>query len=104
MTIQEICDKLSRNDFNISFHAFEEAVDDYFSLDEVIDAKLQTGEIIEHRPDDCRCLIYCKSKDLHIHVSIDYYDLSFGISQEIDIVTIYKPDPAFWINYRRRRK
>jgi hypothetical protein len=27
-----------------------------------------------------------------------------GLRAEIEIVTIYKPDPALWINYRKRKR
>ncbi len=104
MTISEIKDKLRRNEFEISLHAFEEAVDDFISLNEVIGAILANGEIIEQRPEDFRCLVYCKSKQQHIHAVFDYHDFSKGLCLEIEIVTIYKPDPALWINYRKRKK
>ena len=104
MTIIEIKKKLKDEEFEISLHAFEAAVDDYLSLNEVIAAILQNGELIEDDRQDCRCLIYCKNKRRHIHVVIDYYNLAEGLDVKIEIVTIYKPDAARWINYRKRRK
>jgi len=104
MTIIEIKKKLKDEEFEISLHAFEEAVDDYLSLNEVIAAILQNGEMIEDDRQDRRCLIYCKSKRQPIHVAIDYYNLAEGLDAKIEIVTIYKPNAALWINYRKRRK
>jgi hypothetical protein len=104
MTIFEIKEKLRYQEFEICLHAFEEAVDDFLSLNEVINAILQNGEIIEDDPDGFRCLVHCKSKKQHIHVVFDYHDIVKGLSSEIEVVTIYKPDPALWINYRKRKR
>ncbi|GEM_PF-2829384 len=104
MTILEIKKKLKNEEFEISLHAFEAAVDDYLSLNEVITAILQNGKMIEDDQQDFRCLIYCKSKRQHIHVAIAYYNLAESLDAKIEIVTIYKPDAALWINYRKRRK
>lgn len=104
MTVSEIKAKLKSEEFEISLHAFEEAVDDFLSLNEVIHAILQNGEMIEDNPEDCRCVIYCKNKRQHIHVVFNYHDFVKSLDLKIEIVTIYKPDPALWINYRKRRR
>ena len=104
MTIFEIKEKLRYQEFEICLHAFEEAVDDFLSLNEVINAILQNGEIIEDDPDGFRCLVHCKSKKQHIHVVFDYHDFVKGLCSEIEIVTIYKTNPAVWINYRKRKR
>lgn len=104
MTILEIKKRLKRDQFEISLHAFEEAVDDYLSLNEVITAILQNGETLEDDEQAFRCLIYCKNKRQHIHVVIDYYNVARGLDAKFEIVTIYKPDTAHWINHRKRRK
>jgi hypothetical protein len=104
MTIFEIKEKLRYQEFEICLHAFEEAVDDFLTLNEVINAILQNGEIIEDDPDGFRCLVHCKSKEQHIHVVFDYHDSVKGLRSAIEIVTIYKPDPALWINYRKRKR
>jgi hypothetical protein len=43
MTIFEIKEKLQYQEFEICLHAFEEAVDDFLSLNEVVNAVLQNG-------------------------------------------------------------
>ncbi len=104
MTVSEIKAKLRSEEFEISLHAFEEAVDDFLSLNEVIHAILQNGEMLEDNPENFRCLIYCKNKRQYIHVVFDYHDFVKRLDTKIEIVTIYKPDPALWINYRKRRR
>ncbi len=104
MTAFEIKEKLRYQEFEISLHAFEEAVDDFLSLEEVIKAVLENGEVIEDNPDDFRCLVHCKSKQQHVHIAFDYHDMTKDLRAEIEIVTIYKPDPALWINYRKRKR
>lgn len=104
MTISELQEKLRKQEFEICVHAFEGAVDDFLSLNEVIDALLQNGELIEDNPLDCRCLAYCKSKQQPVHVAFDYHDFAQGLSPNLEIVTIYKPDPLLWINYRKRKR
>jgi hypothetical protein len=104
MTITVIKEKLRNNEFEIGVHAFEEAVDDFLSLNDVVNAIIQNGEIIENNYENFRCLIHCKNKRQHIHVAIDYHDFAKGLCLEIELVTIYKPNPALWINYRKRRK
>lgn len=104
MEIQGIKDKLKKGEFEVSLHAFEEAVDDYLSLNDVINAILLNGEVIEENPKKCRCLVYCKAGLQHVHVVFDNYEVANLISNKIEIITIYKPDPALWINNRKRRK
>lgn len=104
MTVLEIKKKLKRDEFEISLHAFEETVDDYLSLNEVIAAILQNGKMLEDDQQAFRCLVYCKHKRQHIHVVIDYYNVARGLDTKLEIVTIYKPDTALWINYRKRKK
>ncbi len=104
MTIFEIQEKLRSEEFEVSLHAFEEAVDDFLSLQDVLTSVLRDGEVLEDDTDDFRCLVCCKCRQNNIHVVFDYYDFGHAINSKIEIVTIYKPDPMFWINYRKRRK
>jgi hypothetical protein len=66
---------------------------------EVIHALL-CGEIIEEYPDDKyspSCLIYGQSdaqRPLHIVCSLP---------PRVRIITVYEPDPAEWIDFRRRK-
>jgi hypothetical protein len=70
----------------------------------VIDAITLNGEIIEEKAEDFRCLVLCKTHQQYVHAVFDYFDMANLISTKIEIVTVYKPDPAYWIKYRKRRK
>ena len=62
---------------------------------------LLNGEIIEDYPEDKRghsCLVYGKSrvgKDIHLLCGTAY-DILW-------IITVYEPDPAEWVNPKKRR-
>lgn len=104
MTIFEIQQKLRKDEFEIGLHALEEAIDDFLSLNEVLAAIIRNGKIIEDDLDDFRCLVFCNYRRQPVHVVIDYYEFNLALNAPIEIGTIYKPNPDFWINYRKRRR
>ena len=88
--------------FNVTNHADEEMQKDLFALQDVLRATT-LGEIIESYPRDFpfpSCLILgmtMKADPMH---AVWAYDESSGIAV---LVTVYRPDPARWINFRTRR-
>ena len=85
-------------------HAREEMVTEEFGqvTEEEVFQAVQNGEVIESYEDDTpypSVLIFGKTTaGRPIHTVIAY-------SEEDDlaiVVTVYEPDPARWINYRRR--
>ncbi len=103
MIINDIKLAVDVNKFFISRHAKEEAEADSLSLDEILSSVTQ-GEIIEHYDDDKplpSCLIYGQSnKDRPVH-SVWAYNGDTGYAI---LITVYRPDPQKWINWRIRRK
>jgi hypothetical protein len=84
----------------ITDHADEEMAADQLVLDDVF-ASVLTGEIIEQYPTVPSCLVYGQSKpDVHIH-SVWAYN---GESKRAVLVTVYRPDPDRWIDWRSRKK
>ncbi len=85
----------------ISLHAGEEAANDELTLDSILLSGLQ-GEVIEDYPSDKpypSCLILgFASSALPIH-SVWAYNPS---SQMAILITVYKPDPRRWLNFKTR--
>lgn len=103
MNIQDIIDAIRDNRIRITDHADEEAQADRLSFDEIFFSVLQ-GEIIEAYPSDKpypSCLIYGNSfTGAPIH-SVWAYNPETKWSV---LITVYRPDPERWVDWRTRRK
>lgn len=101
MDIKKIRLKFAANLYRISQHAEEERETDQITFSE-LEGAVAKSEIIEECPDDPRgesCLILgftSKNKPIHIVCA----DLS---EEKILIVTVYRPDPEKWIEFRKRK-
>jgi len=104
VTEWDIGDIKKRANKHVKFtdHARIEMIEDNISVDEVLFV-INTGEIIEEYPDDKpfpSCLIYGGVKDKHVHVVCAMP----GHVDALIIITVYKPHPQKWVNYKRRKK
>jgi hypothetical protein len=103
MNIQDIISAIQEKRIRITDHADEEAQADTLTFDEIFFSVLQ-GEIIEDYPTDKpypSCLIYGDSfqgKPIH---SVWAYNAK---TKWAVLITVYRPDPNRWINWRERRK
>ena len=102
MRIEDIVDAIRHNRLRITDHADEEAQADHLSFDEIFFSVLQ-GEIIEDYPDDKpypSCLIYGGTfASVPVH-SVWAYNQD---NQWAVLITVYRPDPKRWIDWRTRR-
>jgi hypothetical protein len=102
MRIEDIVDAIQHNRIRITDHADEEAHSDQLAFDEIFFSVLQ-GEIIEDYPDDApypSCLIYGTTfAGVPIH-SVWAYNRD---NQWAALITVYRPDPKRWIDWRVRR-
>lgn len=99
MDILRIRELFRQGAFNIYFHAFEEALKDGITGDDLL-YSVEHGEIIEEYPDRSRCLLLATTAaKVPIHIVIDYACVG-----ELQIVTTYIPDKREWIAFRRRRR
>lgn len=100
--IEEIINAIRQNRVRITDHADEEAQADRLTFDEIFFSVLQ-GEIIEAYPTDRpypSCLIYGESfNGGHTH-SVWAYNQE---NQWAVLITVYRPDPNRWIDWRKRR-
>lgn len=102
MIIDNIIDAIQSDRIRITNHADEEAQADHLSFDEIFVSVLQ-GEIIEYYPDDWpypSCLIYGDTFSGDPVHSVWAYNEE---NQWAVLITVYRPDPERWINWRTRR-
>ncbi len=103
MDIQKIIDAIRRNSMRVTDHADEESLADRLSFDEIFFSVLQ-GEIIEDYPTDKpypSCLIYGESFTGEPIHSVWAYNEK---SEWAVLITVYRPDPERWLDWRTRRK
>ena len=103
MKIRDMIIAIENNRIRITDHADEEAQSDDLSFDEIV-ASVFTGEIIENYPQDKpfpSCLVLGQNnKDEPIHsVWAFNRDNNWAV-----LITVYRPDPDRWIEWRIRRK
>ena len=103
MNLAEILQAIAASKVIVSRHAREEAEEDGLLIDEVC-FSLEGGEIIQEYPEDRpypSCLVYgLNAKGEPIH-SVWAYNTDNGWAV---LVTVYRPDPKLWIDWRTRRK
>ena|SRR3989304_10172441 len=96
--LQHIKGLITKKNYSISKHAFAEAFQDNFSLEDILNG-IQDGEVIENYLERKRLLIYAKLRSKAIHIVVDYSEVNY-----IWIVTVYKPDPNEWISDKVRKE
>jgi hypothetical protein len=103
MDIQNIVDAIRNGRVLISDHADEEADSDGLKIDETYFSVLY-GEIIEIYPTDRpypSCLVFGKN------VAGDPIHSVWAFNAETEwvvLITVYRPDPDRWIDWRKRKK
>lgn len=102
MDIAEIRQALLTHRVRISDHADEEAVADQLTYDDIRHSALN-GEVIEDYPTDQpypSCLIYERAQHGDPVHSVWAFNAA---TQWAVLVTVYRPDPRRWVDYRQRR-
>ena len=102
MDIRNIIRSVETRIYRITHHAVEEAGNDQLNLEEIFHA-LYNGEIIEDYPGDepyPSCLICGKNVDGEPIHSVWAYNEK---NQRAILITVYRPNPIRWINWRTRR-
>ena len=102
MEIEALVDAIRSNRVRITDHADEEAQADGLSYEEIYFSVLQ-GEIIEEYPTDRpfpSCLVYGATFSEDAIHSVWAYNRETGWAV---LVTVYRPDPNRWIDWRTRR-
>jgi len=102
MDLDDIIRAIQCNQIRISDHADEEAESDNLTFDEVYFSVLH-GEVIENYPTDRpypSCLIYGQTFGGDpVHTVWAFNDEN----QWAVLITVYRPDPRRWTDFRKRR-
>lgn len=103
MEISDIVDAIRSGRIRITDHSDEEAQSDRLAYEEIF-FSVFTGEVIKNYPDDKpypSCLVYGRTfKDEPVHSVWAYNEET----RWAVLITVYRPDPARWINWRERRR
>jgi len=103
MDISNIIEAIRKDRVRITDHADEEAQADRLTYDEIFYSVFH-GEIIKNYPKDRpypSCLIFGKTfRGNPVH-SVWAYN---NETKWAVLITVYRPDPALWINWRKRRR
>lgn len=103
MNILNIVNAITTRRVRITDHADEEAEADSLSLADVLQSVLN-GEVIEDYPTDKpypSCLILSATPENEPVHSVWAYNKENGWAV---LVTVYRPDPKRWVNWRQRRR
>ena len=103
MRLGDIVDAVRAGRVRITDHADEEAEADRLTLGEVY-FSLHHGEIIEEYPTDRpypSCLVYGPTSVGDAVHSVWAYNEP---NHWAVLITVYRPDPGRWINWRERRR
>lgn len=102
MELEWIIAAIRADRIRITDHADEEALADRLSYDEIFLSVLQ-GEVIEDYPGDKpfpSCLVHGETFSGEPVHSVWAYNEA---NQWAVLITVYRPDPKRWINWRIRR-
>lgn len=103
LRIDDLAEAIGRDLVRVTDHADEEAHADDLTLDEVFSSVLQ-GEVIENYPEDRpfpSCLVFgltFRGEPVH---SVWAYNSE---NRWAVLITVYRPDPGRWDNWRTRRR
>ena len=103
MGIEDLIVAIRTSQIRITDHADEEAVNDALTFDEIYFSVMH-GEIIEEYPDDKpypSCLVMGKNFAGDPIHSVWAYNSGNGWAV---LITVYRPDPAGWIDWKVRVK
>jgi hypothetical protein len=100
-TLLQIQQQLSAGAFEFSRHAFRRVIERNISEHEIREAGAK-AEVIENYPDDkyspSALLLGFTAAGRPLH-----FQVSFGETDIVRMVTIYEPNPGEWIDNRKRR-
>ncbi len=102
MDISDIISAILTDNIRITNHAYEEALNDDLTFDEILYSSV-FGHIIEEYPEDTpfpSCLVFGRTfSDDPVHTVWAYDD----VRQISTLVTVYRPDTGMWTDWRDRR-
>ncbi len=99
--MDDIRDKVLRSEYEFTKHAVDRTILRHISVAEIGQA-VENGEIIENYPNDkygpsCLILGFTHTgRPLHLQITHPGQNI-------LKLITVYVPDPAGWVDFRKRR-
>ncbi len=107
MDLREIQDLIRRGDYEFSFHAQQERLEENLDLTEIETALIGTVELLEEYPNDPRgesCLALAFIGTRPIHVVLGWALRRQDGSKRLRVITVYVPTLPKWVDARTRRE
>ena len=105
MDLQEIQQLIREGNYEFSFHAQQERLAENLDIQEIEEAVVSQGEILEEYPDDPRgesCLVLGFSGTDPIHTVVGWARRKRNNQRVLRVITVYKPTLPKWVNPRTR--
>ena len=105
MDLQEIQRVVHQGNYEFSFHAQQERLEENLDITEIEAALLGSAEILEQYPNDPRgesCLVLGFSGTRPIHIVLGWATKKQDGSKRLRVITVYIPSLPKWINPRTR--
>jgi len=105
MDLQEIRRLVRHGNYEFSFHAQQERLEENLDITEIAAALVGTAEILEEYPSDPRgesCLVLGFAGARPIHVVLGWAIKKQDGSKRLRVITVYIPSLPKWVNPRTR--
>lgn len=101
--LKRIQNLVRQQKYRARIHASTHMIEEGFEESDLEEALTRKARILEHYPDEERCLILgyylVDSVEMPLHVVCDY-----SKSTSLDIITAYTPQKPWWVTPTRRAK
>ncbi|MGH7848359.1 MAG: DUF4258 domain-containing protein [Candidatus Binatia bacterium] len=105
MELQEIQQLLRQERYEVSSHAQQERLEENLDIEQIEEALVKSGEILEQYPNDPRgesCLLLGFAGDVAIHVVVGWSTSKRDEERVLRLITVYKPTLPKWLDPRTR--
>ena len=105
MDLQEIQQHVRHDDYEFSFHAQQERLEEDLDIAEIEAALVANAEILEEYPNDPRgesCLVLGFAGSQPVHVVLGWAKRKRDGSKILRVITVYIPSLPKWTNPRTR--
>lgn len=105
MDLQEIQQLVRQGDYEFSFHAQQERLEENLDITEIEAAVIGTAEILEEYPHDPRgesCLVLGFAGSRPVHVVLGWADRKRDGRKILRVITVYIPSLPKWTDPRIR--
>ncbi len=107
MDLGEIRDLIRKGEYEVSFHAQQERLEENLDIAEIEKAILGRSEILEEYTDDPRgesCLVLGFAERQPIHAVMGWATRRHTNQKMLRVITVYTPTLPKWADARTRRR